>query len=118
MISELQQLVNLVCEAEGCQIPDLQIKEVRRGGRYHRRTHSITLPKWVLVKPVEYLWYYVIHETIHAIGYRGHGKLFKERERRWLKEFGIVPVYAKVYPKKLQSLNGQTFCKKIKGIMQ
>jgi len=104
---ELQDIVNYICEAEGCNKPQLRIKDVN-GGRSGKK--GITIPQWAVRISVEYAYYYTIHETVHWVGYRGHGYLFKRREQYWLAEFGIKPIYKKAYPKALLStVSGQSF---------
>lgn len=97
-------------------------KDVKAGYAHNRtdlRTPYITMPIWVLSQGTEYAWAYMIHEVCHFIvwynwpGAKAHGDLFKKYERKWLGEFGLVPVYARAYVKELRSAAGQTLWRKL-----
>ena len=82
----------------------------------------LTLPYWLFNfsnnynnnnKPLEYQYYYVLHEICHFIvndkhRFYGHQGLFRETERKMLSEFGLVPIYARAYVKQLKTENGET----------
>ena len=104
---EYQDIVNHICIAENETPAKLRLKHLKSCGRYHTKTHSISVPFWAGSRGIEYAWWYVIHESIHAIGYGGHGKAFKAKETYWLNQFGLNPLYAKAYVKQLLSLNGE-----------
>lgn len=102
---ELQEITDYITRQEHCLTIPVRIRDVRRG---RRGKTFLSIPTWACNHEIEYVYYYVIHETVHHIGYYGHGFLFRKKEQYWLKQFGLVPVYKKVYPKTLRSLNGQT----------
>jgi len=116
MKAELQELANYMIAEESLKPIDIQLKLVRCG-RARYKTRKITIPTWAKDRGIEYLYYYLIHEVTHFICidrgiHCGHGRSFKEIEQKWLKEFGIIPIYAKAYPKGLQNLNGDTIWKR------
>ena len=41
------------------------MKNLRRCGRYHTRTHTISIPLWAWKQGAWYVLWYTIHETIH-----------------------------------------------------
>ena len=111
-ITELQELSNYLTNKEKISFVKIEIKDTLRGtARYY--TRKITIPEWATSREIEFLYYYLIHEVTHFIvgdyhlGY-GHGKEFKKVEKRLLQEFGLIPIYKKVYPRELRNLNGET----------
>lgn len=68
---------------------------------------SARIPGWVLGYPIEYQYYYVIHEVCHCLNRqdcRSHGKEFKKLERCWLVAFGLVPVYGQYNRKRYATI--------------
>ncbi len=85
---------------------NIQFKSVKRG-RARYLTNSITIPLWILNYPIEYQYYYIIHEVTHFIAiYQGHNDMFKQKEKELLNEFGLIPIYNRVYIKQLNGING------------
>jgi len=115
---EIQELADYICQREGIEKVTIHLKDLRRCGRAHFRTNSISIPIWTLKHSVEYTWAYTIHEVCHFItypkyNYNGHGDIFRSQEQKWLKEFGLYPErYAKAYFKELKSAAGQVFYKR------
>ena len=111
-IQDLQDLFHYISNEIGLDLITLFFKNVRKG-RAHYRTRKIMMPVWIFQRPIEYQYYYIIHELCHFISpievrrYGGHGPQFKIIEQYWLAQFGLQPVYKKAYPKKLLSLTGQ-----------
>ena len=87
----------------------IQIKSTRCG-RARFRTNKITLPKWIFTRIKEYQLYYIIHEICHFITLQGHTDKFKQVETDILKEYNILPIYNKAYPKELRDLSGKVLC--------
>ena len=77
-----------------------------RGGHAHIREDRFTLPTYVFSRPEVYMFYYVIHEFTHCLGFWGHDLYFKRKEQDILQLFDIKIHYTKAYPKALYS-NGQ-----------
>jgi len=114
---ELQGLADYIIREENLKPITIQVKNILRCGRARYRTRKITIPLWASDRGIEYLYYYLIHEVTHFVCldrgiYCGHGKTFKEIESKWLKEFGLLPIYAKAYAKGLRNLNGDTIWKR------
>ncbi len=94
--------------------PKVTVKPTQKGtARY--RTHSCTLPQWVLSQPEAYVISYAVHEAAHFVvhqrhGYRveTHGTIFKMVEKRMLATWGFVPVYSKAYVRELKTAAGQS----------
>lgn len=112
MQQELQEVVDYMVSQEHIlrRYPvklQVYVRPVYRGHAYYR-TGRITIPDWALEKGIEYAYSYVIHEVCHflTIG-EHHNKKFKEVETRWLREFGLVPVYRRAYKKQLLTINGE-----------
>jgi len=108
---ELQEIADFICDEENLPILKIQIKNVHCG-RARYLTNKITLPLWILQTNIEYIYYYTIHEVCHFITKSGHNFTFKSYEEKWLHHFGLKPIYAKAYVKKLLSCNGQTLWEK------
>lgn len=85
----------------------------RKRGRVHwgyrGKPEFVELPNWMLKHCDEFCVAYAIHEACHCIAQQqhNHDAIFKKAERKWLKHFGLVPKYAKIYVKELHTLNGQ-----------
>jgi len=105
--AEQQKIVDQICKAENKPSAKVSVKNLRRRGRYHGRTHTISIPLWTWGYGPEYVLWYTIHEAIHALGIMDHRTDFKRKETFWMKKFGMVPTYAKAYVKKIHSLNGE-----------
>lgn len=59
--------------------PTFTVKDVRRG-RYHRKTNTITLPRWLEDRWTlpRYVEWYVAHELAHAVSNEhNHGRAFQ-----------------------------------------
>lgn len=73
----------------------------------------IVLTDSALRRNKAYITAVVIHEVCHFINYQnrltydGHGFNFREAERKWLREFGLIPVYKKAYWHTLTNLSGK-----------
>ena len=110
-LKESQELSNLICESEKINPIEIQIKNTNCG-RARVRTRKITIPLWIYKNSIEFVWYYVIHEVCHFIMYdnnmpkAGHNEVFKAKEKIILKDYGMIPIYARAYPKELKTLNG------------
>lgn len=105
---EYQEIADLMTETRITVL----VKDRRRGIAYPGDT-KVIVPKWICSMPIEYQYYYVIHEISHILANTHlHNKRFKAIECQWLVEFGIVPVYGqsgrRAYPTKLKSAAGPT----------
>ncbi len=98
----------------------LRLADKRRGTAYYA-TRVLAIPLWIfsLSKkgygsrdyPIEYQYAYVLHEIAHFINRdvhyaQGHQRTFRTVERKLLADFGLVPVYNRVYIKQLKTENG------------
>ena len=77
-----------------------------RGGRANLLHKRFTVPQHTFTNGETYLFYYVIHEFTHCLGYVPHDSVFKRKERQLLVLFGITIDYAKAYPRALYA-NGE-----------
>jgi predicted metal-dependent hydrolase len=106
-LKELQEIADFICNEESIVVPKIQIKDVCCG-RARYKTNKITLPMWLIQEKIEYAYYYTIHEVCHFLTKSGHNYNFKKYEEKWLNHFGLKPIYAKAYVKRLLSCDGQT----------
>ena len=113
---DLLDVADFIIEQENLLPIRIQFKEIKGAGRAHYHTRSITIPMWIWKDRYsdEYRYWYIIHEVCHFVVGPGnsHNHRFKEKERFWLKEFGILVEYAKAYPKRLMTLTGKTVHRK------
>ena len=115
MITELQDIADYITSNEQILrvLPykiKINIKNIHNG-RACYKTGYISIPRWAMREGIEYAYYYTIHEVCHCITMSGHDSRFKRYEQKWLKEFGLTPIYKKAYTKALISANGQTLWK-------
>ncbi len=105
----------LALESENYQkpYPKVTVKDVRKGSSRYR-THSCTLPRWVLKQCDDYAISYAVHEAAHFVAQRqcpfaeSHGPLFKMIEKKMLAKWDLVPVYSKAYLRELKNAAGQS----------
>ena len=83
-----------------------------RAGRANLEHKYFTVPQHTLTRGETYLYYYVIHEFTHCLGYLGHDSTFKRNERQLLKLFDITIDYAKAYPRTLYANGERVYYKK------
>ena len=76
------------------------------GGRANLQYTHFTIPQFAFARREAYLFYYVIHEFTHCLGYDEHDNAFKQKERTLLSLFGISIDYIRAYPKALYA-NGE-----------
>lgn len=115
-LNELQELSNYLTKKRKITSITIQFKEVRKG-RARIKSRKITIPKGAERQGLEFLYYYLIHEVCHFICYDlnlgyNHDKGFKTIEQEELKEFNLIPIYAKAYPKELKNSNGMIVWKR------
>lgn len=97
---------------EHCNTDAKMIFSRARSGRANSRLLRFTVPQHALEKGETYLFYYVIHEFTHCLGYNGHPSEFKCKERQLLKLFGISIDYARAYPRALYASGERAYYKK------
>ena len=78
----------------------------------HARDRHFIMPIHVFDKGETYLFYYVIHEFTHCLGYARHDSDFKRSERRLLNLFDIDIDYARAYPRALYANGEKVYQKK------
>lgn len=110
---------DLALESEGYNPPwpVVKVKDTRKGtARY--KTHSCTLPRWVLSQPEAYVISYAVHEAAHFVVHQRygnrvecHGTIFKAVEKEMLAVWGFVPVYSKAYVRELKNAAGRSLWK-------
>ncbi len=83
-------------------------------GRAKPTQSRFSIPIHATDKGEAFLFYYVIHEFVHCLGYHGHGITFKTHERDLLSLWGIDITYARAYPKALYA-NGLKVYDRKKG---
>ena len=109
---DIEAVTSLTCDFLHLPPARCKVKDTRAGHAFPRK-NLITIPTWALGEGEVYTTYYIVHELCHFCCFtRGHGSEFKERERTALREWGLLPVYAKAYPKELHNLNGETLYKR------
>jgi len=86
--------------------PVVKFKNVSRG-RANLNKGYFTIPLWSAKYGEDFLTYYTVHETCH-FKYGPHGKSFKAGEIKALAQWGLKPVYAKAYPKRIYNTAGET----------
>ena len=70
-------------------------------------THNrFSIPEHAPTKGEAYLYYYVIHEFTHCLGFWEHDQSFKKKEQSLLILFGIKIEYSRAYPRALYA-NGE-----------
>jgi predicted SprT family Zn-dependent metalloprotease len=90
----------------------IKVKNIRGGSAYYS-SRFISIPIWAYNEGLNYFYAYVLHEVSHFINYdsqdykRGHTEKFQKIEKTLLKDFGLIPVYNKVYIKALKNERGQ-----------
>ena len=110
LLKEAKELIQYICEKEGYKsIPKVKIAYTDCSYA-HFRTNSITLSLWNYERFGIEGWYaIIIHEIVHLLIWdRLHNDRFKECERKWLREFGLIPIYQRAYARKYEYLNGRT----------
>jgi len=95
----------------------VEFKNVRCGRARHK-TRKITIPNWIFNSCDEYIKWYIIHELTHFIAldkhnYTGHRGIFRRIEKKYLKQYGLIPKYNRAYIKELYDLNGKYICNNI-----
>jgi len=108
---ELQDIANNLCKTYNISPILVKIKYVRRG-RARLKQNKIIMPYWVTKQNETYGKYYIIHEVCHFLTETKHTELFKATEIDILKKYNIIPIYKKVYVKKLTDLTGRTLWRK------
>ncbi len=112
-----QELINLY----DLQNITLRLRD-NHNGKANYTNRTLTIPYWLFNfskdysnsnNPLEYQYYYILHEICHFIvndkyGFHGHQGLFRETEHKMLSEFGLIPIYARAYVKQLKTENGET----------
>jgi predicted metal-dependent hydrolase len=94
---ELQGLAEQICrENSKAEIPIIHLKHNRQGHTYYK-TGYVSIPIWAIDEGREYLNYYLIHELTHWILGRGHCKAFRHKEYKILSQYGLEPIYSRVY---------------------
>ena len=89
----------------------IKVKNIGGGSAYYR-TRYISIPIWAYNEGLNYFYAYVLHEVGHFINYYtggnlGHSQDFQKIEKTLLEDFGMRPVYNKVYIKALKNDRGQ-----------
>jgi predicted SprT family Zn-dependent metalloprotease len=90
----------------------IKVKDIN-SGRAIYKSRFISIPLWAYDRGINYFYWYVIHEVCHFICndtlmYNAkHSDLFKNKERELLKDFGLIPIYARAYVKELLSNSGE-----------
>ena len=103
-VTDARALLDLLNEKTRSQVI-MSFSKAKRG-RANLKHNRFTVPKHAFDKGETYLFYYVIHEFTHCMGYPNHGKDFKSKEQSFLNLFGIKIDYAKAYPRDLYA-NGE-----------
>jgi len=108
---ESQDIVDLICEAEGIERVPVVITKHARGSYAHLSKWYLTLGGVTIKEEIEaWFWAVTIHEACHfaawVYGDSGHGDSFKQFETKWLYEFGLQPQYKRSYKKYLATLDG------------
>jgi hypothetical protein len=103
------ELIEYLFEAEHRTPPRVEIRD-RQNGFAKPHINLIVLPEWLWSdsEPTEYVAYYAIHEACHFLVHsHKHNGRFREAEKRWLREFGLLPIYSRAYVKGLATLDGR-----------
>jgi hypothetical protein len=89
----------------------IYVKNTNRGNANYY-TNKINIPLWSYNRGLNYFYSYVLHEVSHFLnnykGNYGHSSEFKNIEKKLLIDFGMIPIYKKVYIKELKSESGET----------
>jgi len=106
----LKQIGQDILAEFGAGSCNIKFKNTRRGSSTYNK--NISIPKWSLRHGRAYSIYYIVHEVTHQLDFNrghgwGHGKPFKELESQLLARYGIVPIYAKAYAKRLENTEGK-----------
>lgn len=112
-----QEQANLVAELTaqylGIPTPKVEFQPKARRGYAYGGHSLVTIPGWPVSYGEHYFNAYVVHEVVHLYrfskktwGEKSHGPEFHADERRALKEWGLVPKYARAYVKELRTLQG------------
>jgi len=105
-LKDLQAIADLTVERLGrAHVPPIRLKNTLRG---RAGKDFISIPLWVIhyPYPLEFVIYYVVHEVCHYFyGFR-HDRAFKAGETKTLSLWGLKPIYARAYIKKLIGDNG------------
>lgn len=114
---DLRKIAKTIADKEGIEVPEIQFKDTRCG-RARYDSYKITFPLWVMDRKQEYILYYLLHELSHFICYfkfgaSGHCEDFFMKETELLKEYNLVPIYARAYVKELRDSNGKRLCGKL-----
>ena len=89
----------------------IKVKQIQGGTAYYN-SRFISIPIWAYNEGLNYFYAYVLHEVGHFINYDtggnlGHSQDFQKIEKTLLEDFGMRPVYNKVYIKALKNDRGQ-----------
>ena len=115
-VKQMQSNLQVIADDLVAQEPRLQnlsvsikihLKNIQRG-RAKYKTGYISIPLWAVDCGQAYLLYYLIHEICHFMTHNGHSSQFQQDERHYLAKYGLIPVYKRVYVKKLLDFDGQT----------
>lgn len=110
---ESESILNYCLEKYNVTPIKIKVKNIGGGSAYYR-TRYISIPIWAYNEGLNYFYAYVLHEISHFINYdnpgyeRGHTRVFQKIEKTLLLDFGMTPVYNKVYIKALKNEKGET----------
>jgi len=115
-----EYISSYICKEEGHEPLLLDFRDIKASwARYDQ--NLITMSHGWCQYRKQVVFAVMIHEVCHFLHYRdyqlaktnggnfpyiGHGLRFKEYERKWLKHFGMRPIYSKAYWHTLTDLNG------------
>ena len=91
---------------------EIKVKNINCGRAIYS-SRFISIPLWAYDRGINYFYWYVIHEVTHFIANESynanckHDNRFKRIETENLKDFGLIPIYARAYVKELLSNNGE-----------